>query len=83
MDLLVLDNGKGAVHGVQELQVEGFGLLGLRERVELLGGQVSYGPSEQGGYRVAVRVPVPAGASLLSRVNLASSEAEKEADRVF
>lgn len=63
LDLLVLDNGKDAAHTVLEYQGEGFGLIGLRERIELLGGQVSYGPAEQGGYRVTVHTPVPAASS--------------------
>ncbi|MBA2681604.1 MAG: hypothetical protein H0U76_24815 [Ktedonobacteraceae bacterium] len=40
----------------------GFGLVGLRERFELLGGQVAYGQAEQGGFRISVRAPVLAGA---------------------
>jgi signal transduction histidine kinase len=35
----------------------GFGLLGLRERVELLGGQVVFGPASPHGARLAVTVP--------------------------
>jgi signal transduction histidine kinase len=57
--LLVLDNGRGASSGDTQQQGGGFGLIGLRERIELLGGQVIYGPSEQGGYRVLVRIPGP------------------------
>ena len=83
VDLLVLDNGKGALHSGQEGQGEGFGLIGLRERIELLGGQVAYGPAEQAGYRVTVRVPVRGGSSSSSGVNSASSGAEKEARIVF
>jgi signal transduction histidine kinase len=59
IELLVLDNGQGASTGDGQQQGGGFGLVGLRERVELLGGQVIYGPAEQGGYRVMVRVPGP------------------------
>jgi signal transduction histidine kinase len=83
LDLLVLDNGKGTAHTAPERQGEGFGLVGLRERIELLGGQVSYGPAEQGGYRVTVQVPVPAAHSDSLLVKQGSSEAEKEARIVF
>ncbi|HEX6477202.1 MAG TPA: sensor histidine kinase [Ktedonobacteraceae bacterium] len=57
LELLVLDNGRGITHTEKE---SGFGLVGLRERFELLGGQVVYGQAEQGGFRVSVRAPVPA-----------------------
>lgn len=83
MDLLVLDNGKSEAHSASERQGEGFGLIGLRERIELLGGQVSYGSDEQGGYRVTVRVPVPAAPAASFAVNQVSNEAEKEARIVF
>src|SRR5712692_7264392 len=59
VELLVLDNGRGTSNTDSE-QRDGFGLIGLRERTELLGGCVSFDPVEQGGYRVVVRVPVPA-----------------------
>jgi signal transduction histidine kinase len=35
----------------------GWGLVGLRERVELVGGSVQTGATEDGGFRVAVVVP--------------------------
>lgn len=60
IELLVQDNGQGAATDDAQQQGSGFGLVGLRERIELLGGQVSHGPAEQGGYRVTVRVPIPA-----------------------
>lgn len=83
IELLVLDNGKGMADTAPDRPVEGFGLVGLRERIELLGGQVSNGPAEQGGYRVTVRVPVPAEPSASFVVNQGRSEAEKEARSVF
>ena len=83
IELLVLDNGKGVAQTTTERHGEGFGLVGLRERIELLGGQVSYGPAEQGGYRVTVRVPVPTAPSASFEGQQGKSEAEKEARRVF
>lgn len=38
----------------------GQGLLGLAGRAELTGGSLGYGPSPDGGWRVAVRLPWPA-----------------------
>ena len=83
LELLVLDNGKGMADTTPDRHGEGFGLVGLRERIELLGGQVSYGPAEQGGYRVRVRVPVPAAPSASLDVQQGKSEADKEARSVF
>ena len=39
----------------------GYGLLGMRERVGLLHGEFSAQPRPEGGFRVAARLPVPAG----------------------
>jgi signal transduction histidine kinase len=36
----------------------GHGLHGMRERVRLLGGALETGPREEGGYRVAARLPI-------------------------
>jgi signal transduction histidine kinase len=58
IELLVQDNGRGTATN-DDAQKGGFGLVGLRERLELLGGQVRHGPAEQGGYRQEVQVPVP------------------------
>lgn len=42
----------------------GYGLIGLRERVAMLSGSFSAGVRPEGGFRVAARIPVPArGAS--------------------
>lgn len=65
LELLVLDNGRGAsaapaTDGQSSTgqKAEGFGLIGLGERVKLLGGLVTYGPATPAGYRVTVRVQV-------------------------
>jgi signal transduction histidine kinase len=39
----------------------GYGLLGMRERVERLGGTLSAGPGPQAGWTVTAAVPLPAG----------------------
>jgi signal transduction histidine kinase len=69
IELVVLDNGQGAPfqarHGGTAASasnglsaLKGFGLLGLRERAELLGGTITHGNAEPRGYRVTVRLPV-------------------------
>ncbi len=54
--LKVEDNGRGLKEGALE-QSTSLGLLGIRERVTLLGGFVSFALREGGGTVVAVRVP--------------------------
>jgi signal transduction histidine kinase len=39
---------------------EGYGLRGLRERAELMGGAFSAGPDEAGGFRLEMRLPMSA-----------------------
>ncbi|GAB3072534.1 sensor histidine kinase [Nocardioides zeae] len=41
---------------------EGVGLLGMRERVQLVGGRLDVGPTPAGGWRVRVELPVDAPA---------------------
>ena len=65
LELVVLDNGSGESSSEVDTQQGGFGLIGLRERIELLGGQVTYGPAEPAGYRVSVQIPVPSTPSAI------------------
>jgi signal transduction histidine kinase len=51
--LEVRDDGRGAVNGSSD----GSGLIGMRERVALLGGTLETGPVLGGGYRVAAAIP--------------------------
>jgi signal transduction histidine kinase len=55
----VVDDGRGlAARRAAAVPVgSGQGLLGMRERVELWGGELSAGPVAGGGYRVAARLP--------------------------
>jgi signal transduction histidine kinase len=65
--LTVEDDGIGPPDAVaQELRAAGFGLIGLRERVALLDGQLSFGPAPGGGSRLRVSLPIQpaAGARL-------------------
>ena len=53
----VTDNGQ--VVGPQ--RAGGFGLVGMRERVELFGGTLDHGIGPNGGFRVAALLPLDAG----------------------
>lgn len=55
----VVDDGRGLAATPRDGRVEppGHGLLGMRERVELWGGELSVGPAPGGGYRVAATLP--------------------------
>jgi signal transduction histidine kinase len=52
LDLVVVNDG---AHGASE---PGHGLLGMRQRVELLGGTLETGPEPGDGFRVAAHVPI-------------------------
>jgi signal transduction histidine kinase len=57
----VVDDGRGlAANGASppgERDGDGHGLVGMRERVELWGGDLSVGPAPGGGYRVRAQLP--------------------------
>ncbi|WP_253259759.1 sensor histidine kinase [Subtercola boreus] len=57
--LRVSDNGRSAVAGRQpsSRKAGGRGLLGMKERAELLGGSLEAGPLGSGGFAVVARVP--------------------------
>jgi signal transduction histidine kinase len=56
VELTVLDNGQGRTPQA-DMSPPGFGLLGMRERVELLGGSVEAGAEPGRGWRVEVVLP--------------------------
>jgi len=55
VSLLVRDNGSGFDPGAKS---EGFGLLGMHERVALLGGELQVASSLDGGTTIRARLPV-------------------------
>jgi len=58
LEVSVEDDGAGAAAAAAPGSA-GHGLRGMRERAAMLGGAVSAGPREQGGYRVSAILPYP------------------------
>jgi len=54
--LEVRDDGSGSAEGTAS-ESGGRGLLGMRERAELLGGRLSAGPADGGGFTVVAELP--------------------------
>ncbi|HEX6522429.1 MAG TPA: histidine kinase [Streptosporangiaceae bacterium] len=55
-------HGSGNKRGERHGHGHGHGLAGMRERVSLLGGELSAGPRAGGGYQVVARLPARAAA---------------------
>ena len=53
--LTVVDDGEGASTSIPS--TSGFGLIGMAERAELLGGTFAAGPSAEGGWTVEATLP--------------------------
>jgi signal transduction histidine kinase len=55
LEVEVTDDGRGAA----DRPGGGFGLVGMRERVAVHGGELEAGPRRDVGYRVRASLPVP------------------------
>ncbi|MFE3328304.1 sensor histidine kinase [Streptomyces sp. NPDC059176] len=61
LGLLVEDDGRGAAHELYEdggADGRGHGLIGMRERVGMVGGTLDAGPRPGGGFRISVLLPL-------------------------
>jgi signal transduction histidine kinase len=57
----IVDDGKGTTSGRQ--REGGRGLIGMRERVAVLGGRIEIGPDGEGGFAVRAFLPARDGRS--------------------
>lgn len=73
----VLDTGRGAI-APPPIDGSGNGLIGMRERVEAYGGQLTAGPRAGGGYAIRASLPLDSGRE---RRRVVSGEPEGEAVR--
>ncbi len=55
LEIEVLDNGRGNLGAAR---AAGHGLVGMRERVALFGGELVTGPAPRGGFAVHARLPI-------------------------
>jgi signal transduction histidine kinase len=60
LEVEIVDDGRPS--SVPSSASGGLGLIGMRERAALHGGQLSAGPAAGGGFAVKVKLPTPAGA---------------------
>lgn len=58
LELAVRDDGRSVEYGALASGGHGHGLVGMRERVAMLGGTFSAGGAEGGGFEVLARLPV-------------------------
>ncbi|MFH8750907.1 sensor histidine kinase [Streptomyces rimosus] len=61
LELRITDDGKHPARLTEQAHGGGFGLAGLTERAEAMGGRLTAGPAPEGGWEVRVVLPVGEG----------------------
>ena len=61
LSVIVVDDGPGPPSG--DATTDGLGLVGMRERVSAIGGELTVGAGAEGGFQVQARLPVSAEAA--------------------
>jgi signal transduction histidine kinase len=68
LEVTVIDDGAGPMWttagwdgATRDPGGSGHGLVGMRERVSLFGGELRAGPGPDGGFAVTARFPLPSG----------------------
>ena len=59
LELEVSDNGRGPAPAYGYTDAPGQGLVGMRERLVLYGGELQTGRARGGGFKVRARIPLP------------------------
>jgi signal transduction histidine kinase len=58
LELEITDDGRGTSEDRTDGGLGGRGLIGMKERVAVFGGELNFGPRPEGGFRVHVRLPI-------------------------
>jgi signal transduction histidine kinase len=61
VEVVIRDDGAGVGNGRGRDSGTGHGIVGMRERAEALGGSLSAGPANEGGFVVTASLPVASG----------------------
>jgi signal transduction histidine kinase len=59
LELEISDSGRGQARADGDMDAAGQGLVGMRERLVLYGGELETGRARGGGFKVRARVPLP------------------------
>lgn len=74
LELTITDNGRGITSEHASSSTSGYGLLGMKERVQAAGGTLSANPLPQGGFQVHAILPFHATSSIAQTRETQSAE---------